>query len=614
MKKNRVFCFMTSLLLTLGVVSRGNNQTTEPTNNDDTISSATTDPVNEPAIKEFVKDPTVTQGYTEPVSKVVTLDNGKTIVKYRDETFVGTGVQIRTDSYMNTDKLTMDEMEIFFAKAAELGVNTVEVPVEWKDIEIDDNVWDFTYMKQLLDFVNKYNLKLELLWFGTNMCGDSHGFSIPEYILKDGKTYPKCDSSRTGEYWAYYGVLWALDFTNPNLIERESYAMQKVLKYVYEYNEDANNPYKGKYPLVAFQVLNEADIFARFRVKTRHIKNPHSHVESPDYETNDYFSSFDEAFKWVKDAYRAYGNAVKSSAYPVYTRVNLASAFKADEWNHSTGVFYNDNDAYSSKEDVKDVDTWIKEIDDIDSIDAIGDDPYYDKVFLIKGVSYKTANKLKNNYSHVAENYGRLPNTPSLILAAASQGAGYNIYDLASSPFFISHGSAEVDQGICQYFDEVVVDPETGEATRNQLLVDRPHFDTTRKVLNGLKLSGANAVEFDPDDFVAFNCFDTLNDEISQDISGVSAEYHFSTKDTALGFATCNKKVIDVYFTEKAHIKIDGVTATKIETLKFDSNGNVVTNTLDTTNTDFEAEGQVLYRITCSDVGTFVSSAWNNIR
>mgnify|MGYP003305808219 CR=1 FL=1 len=32
------------------------------------------------------------------------------------------------------------------------------------------------------------------------------------------------------------------------------------------------------------------------------------------------------------------------------------------------------------------------------------------RVYKIKGVAYKFANKLENNYSHIAENYGRLVN------------------------------------------------------------------------------------------------------------------------------------------------------------------------------------------------------------
>ena len=55
------------------------------------------------------------------VTELKTLGNGKTYVDYLGSPFLGTGVQIRTDAYMNSDKLTMEEMEIFFEKAKKLG-------------------------------------------------------------------------------------------------------------------------------------------------------------------------------------------------------------------------------------------------------------------------------------------------------------------------------------------------------------------------------------------------------------------------------------------------------------------------------------------------------------
>ena len=90
---------------------------------------------------------------------------------------------------MNTDFYTYEELERLFEEAAKLGVTSVQIPVEWKDIEVKEDEWDFSYLHAVLTFANKYNLKMELLWFGTNMVGDSHSYTIPDYILKDGKTY-----------------------------------------------------------------------------------------------------------------------------------------------------------------------------------------------------------------------------------------------------------------------------------------------------------------------------------------------------------------------------------------------------------------------------------------
>ena len=585
---------LTLLISSFSLVScsQGGSSMSEQSEYSSSITSESSQP--------FVPEPD--DGRYVEVTKLKTLDNGRTIIEYLGKPFLGTGIQIRTDAYMNTDHLEMSEMEIFFQKASELGVSTVEVPVEWKDVEVGDNEWDFTYMKELLDFVNKYNLKLELLWFGSNMCGDTHSYSTPEYILKDGKTYQKCDARRTGEFWDYYGVNWHMDHGGDNLIERESYAIKKVLKYVYEYNEDNNNVYKGRYPLVAFQVLNEADIFARFRIKTKYVRNP---------ATNELYT-WEDAFNSLLKAYDAYGKAVKTSKYRVYTRVNVASSLKADEWGHETGIY----EGGQAKSNVKDAPSWVKEIYNLEGIDCVGDDPYFVKASEIKGVASMFATELSNNYSHIAENYGRLQNTPQLVLAAFSQGAGYNIYDLASSPYFIKHGSSETDQGICVYSDEIVTNAETGEKTRVQELRNHDHFAPTASIFRGLKLSSDNVLEFNVNkgDFAVFNCFDTLKTNVDQVINIDHAALHFTSSNGALAFAVSNGEYLDIYSTKDGHIELIDITVNGKETLEFEEDDlTIKTTTVSDKDNSFDVKGGVLYRVRCTKNGTYGSNAWNYI-
>ena len=110
--------------------------------------------------------------------RMVTTDN---------KPFTMIGAQIRVDALMNTDKMSIEDIEPFFKASKDLNVTTVQIPLEWKDIEIEENTWDFNYIAKILEYTNKYDLKCEFLWFGTNMCGDTHSFTVPEYILKDGK-------------------------------------------------------------------------------------------------------------------------------------------------------------------------------------------------------------------------------------------------------------------------------------------------------------------------------------------------------------------------------------------------------------------------------------------
>ena len=70
-------------------------------------------------------------------------------------------------------------------KAKELNVNCVQVPITWKGMELAQGEYDFSWMDMILSYANKYDLKVELLWFSTNMIGDSYTWFIPAYAMTD---------------------------------------------------------------------------------------------------------------------------------------------------------------------------------------------------------------------------------------------------------------------------------------------------------------------------------------------------------------------------------------------------------------------------------------------
>ncbi|MGM9873573.1 MAG: DUF4978 domain-containing protein [Bacilli bacterium] len=529
-----------------------------------------------PVIDELKTTP-VYDGNPIVVSEVATLDNGKTILKVDGKPFSMVGAQIRVDALMNTDKMSIEEIEPFFKASKELNVSVVQIPLEWKDIEIDENVWDFNYITKILEYTNKYDLKCEFLWFGTNMCGDTHSYTVPEYILKDGKTYPKLDANKTGEFWSYYGIQWFMDFDNPNLIEKESRAITKCLDYVYEYD----STHEGKKPLIGFQVLNEPDIFIRFRLFTKEVISRNTLTQMTDTE----------AWNKVLTALDAYGKAAKNSKYKVYTRVNLAS---------STGTDYNGYYGIWNGSSVKIPPEWARKIFELEGIDSVGDDSYTSSVADIKAISYMYGNNLPGNYSHIAENAGSYTNTGALILAAFSQGAGYNIYDLATPPFYISHGSASVDQGIYQYID--------GE------LVPHAHKDEVQNIITGLRKAGSLAVTFNPGDFIGLNIAgSTPLDSVNQTIKSNKLTINFQTSNKGYGFAVNSSDELLVYVTEDSYISLSNCSISSVTTGYYDENNNFVKESDETTSSNVSLRKNTLYRFALSSTSSQSSNAWNYI-
>lgn len=527
-------------------------------------------------INDPYKNTALYDGNQIEVSKVQTLSNGKTILYVDNKPFTMVGAQIRTDALMNTDKLTIDELEPFFEAASELGVTVVQIPLEWKDIEIEENVWDFNYITKMLEFTNKYNLKCELLWFGTNMCGDTHSYTVPEYILRDGKTYPKLDATKTGEFWSYYGIQWYMDFDNENLLNKESRAITKCLDYVYDYD----STHGGKKPVIGFQVLNEPDIFIRFRLFAKEVisKNTLTQMQP------------DEAWNKVLVALNTYGKAAKASKYKVYTRVNLAA---------STGTDYNGYYGIWDGGNVKIPPSWAKDIFALEGIDSVGDDSYTSSVKDIKALSYMYGNNLQGNFSHIAENAGNYTNTAQLILASFSQSAGYNIYDLATPPFYISHGSSDVDQGIYTYQDGV--------------LTPRSHKDEVSNIIAGLKKAGSAATLFNPGNFIGLNVnSNTPLNSITQTINSNNLTIKFSTSQGGFGFAIAMDNYLLVYVSQDSSISLSNCTVSKVSTGYFEADNFVKESDVNTSST-YSINKNVLYKFDLSSTSTLKSNAWDYI-
>lgn len=155
-------------------------------------------------------------------------ENGKTFIKVNDFPFPLVGAQIRVDFLMNCDGKTIQQCQPFFQKAQELGVNCVQIPVWWKLIEPTQNNFSWTVLDQILTYINQYNLKMELLWFSTNMCGEAFSNYVPDYILN----LPNVRLIRNDgcPYWNYYGYQYNLVLNDATLLAREVNAVQTLME------------------------------------------------------------------------------------------------------------------------------------------------------------------------------------------------------------------------------------------------------------------------------------------------------------------------------------------------------------------------------------------------
>ena len=225
--------------------------------------------------------------YREPITvSQVVKKNGKSYVEYLGRPYLNYGVQISLD---RTEGMTPAQREEFFQKASEIGFRTVIVAVKWYELEPEEGKYNLYKVSELLKFADKYNVNLEILWFGDNVCG-SDGNS-PDYVKNDAKRFP-----RKSRYF---------DYSNKELLRVEKAAITQLMNYIYDNDKNRR--------VTAVQVLNE-----------------------PNY--SDCYTAQKEAYLNALDEF---GMAVKNSPYRVVTRVNfvISDEFLSEEYKHPEEVF-----------------------------------------------------------------------------------------------------------------------------------------------------------------------------------------------------------------------------------------------------------------------------------
>jgi len=165
------------------------------------------------------------------VSKIVVKD-GVTYVEVEGKPFIYSGIQLRTDAFMNCEYKTAEQLDEYFRLASLLNVNTVQIPLDWNDIEKDFDEYDYSVPDAFLTSAEKYGLKVEFLWFSTNMCGETHSYHVPDYIIDDPVTYPRYQTDYTGQFWPYYGYIMHLEFGSDNLLVREVKVVKNLMNFI----------------------------------------------------------------------------------------------------------------------------------------------------------------------------------------------------------------------------------------------------------------------------------------------------------------------------------------------------------------------------------------------
>ena len=493
------------------------------------------------------------------VSRITTTGDGKPYLEVSGNPFAVYGAQIRFDIFRNCENMSWTKFEEYFAAAQKLKINTVEVTVPWKFIEPQDGKFDFSSVDKILSLCNKYDLKMELLWFSTNMIGDSYSWLVPSYVINKSDIKFKRNDPGTTHY--LYGYYHGLILNDEWLLEKETRAITKLFNHIRIWDSKNGN----RHPVIAAQIHNEPDAMVRWRMQEKQFKNPDGQA---------YTQS--EIWQMTLDALNVVGQAVQNSTYKVATRTNVISKDGAgvNAWPQAPGCYPGD-------------------VYELDGIDFLSYDIYNETVNKVASDVAAYAS-LQGNYPLVGENRGAYSNTASLILAASALGAGYDIYDLATSQFIADRASGG-------YESEGVLNPD---------LSDKGHTPAVRKIIDGLVKASAEVAVTPTKDFAAFNVVqDNPVVNIDQTINTSGATIRFASTENALGFALDRGSYIVAYADKASTLTLSNGTVTSVASGYFGADGSFVSEDQLTASSKIMMKAGVLYKIGFTSSGALESNA-----
>lgn len=196
-----------------------------------------------------------------------------------------------------------------YAKARELGANSLKVPVKWSVIEPKKDEYDFSYVDHAIKIASENHLHLVIDWFGHYASGDGNIYGnlsgelyAPIYIVKDEKTYPRAID---GDSVPHHN---AISYDSPAVIDREVKAFRGFMLHLK--SADA------EHVVVGIQLENEITVFGadRHNPKLFRDHSPESNRKFAQYGFTDdlKYSAWDLSTAWIKPLTEA-----AHAAYPI---------------------------------------------------------------------------------------------------------------------------------------------------------------------------------------------------------------------------------------------------------------------------------------------------------
>ena len=315
----------------------------------------------------------------ETVSWVDTSLNGseKIVLRVDGKPWYMNSIQVRLDKLKGTLNPHFDAaaLESVVEKAAKDGFNTIQIPIQWVEVEPEKNKFDWTVIDEYMGYCKKYGLKLELLWYSWSSGGRIQYLLNNELGVKLRTPDYVCSLQGTSDFTIRRTTdPWTLDWYDNNLLDRETYVVRQIFEHIAVW--DANNGHP--HTVIGVQLGNE----------------PHGWEQTVSNSR-------------IIDYYSKVGSAIKESKYVVWTRLNNIS------WETSGRVSANET----------------KRNNGGTNIDFVGTDIYGTSAWNMRYNEYSLING--KNYPMIMESDAKVSGAPFYQIAALAGNKAYSHYNYA---------------------------------------------------------------------------------------------------------------------------------------------------------------------------------------
>lgn len=465
---------------------------------------------------------------------------------------------LRTDLLQAADFLKPSETEDYFAIASQTGMNTMDIVIRWSDVEPTKNEYVFDGVDCYLSFAQKYNLKLNIEWYGSFVDGETHTANIPSYVANDSVTYPIIADLFD---YAYYGRCRIMDWSNVNLLDREQKAVYNLMNHIADWNDNNGN----FNPVITVQLGQGVDRLQRWRVEAYEITENGSKMTS------------ERAWALAGGYVNAVGKGVKYSKYKALTRV---------EFCEQNAVV-----------------NYVRDIEKSEYVDMVCP-TYLHEISSTKNGIKSFVDEYKEMPIINAENWASDINHKQILATFGMGASGYVSYQLSCPNFF-----PEPPNGALYGRYDV-----QGKTLAEKFQPKGKRAELTKSINVALTKAYVAVANAPRKNFAAFGLNNLINakqgDERIQKLyfaNGILLSY--SNPEDSVGFAVHDGNYLYVYCSADATVTLDNCTVVVAQKGSFDANGewssqgNVVLND----NKILTAAAGEVYRVRIGEINALPS-------